>query len=269
MIDYFQIKQKVIKLNAYYVFNQGEYMNNYKFSNNQQLDNDEIIILIDKIKNIVINKSIFELSNFEFGEINKVKEILLEKSEMKNNLNEVDEIIDFEKFAFEENEILNYESIRKNLHNEMQALNFSLKSLSLQKKYMLDNFELTNAIKISDEINEILSKIEKIKNEIMKINSEILENELSFFEEYVQLLNDISENKLILNNKTKLPKNYNERVINYLKINKVVFYIILFKDKVSIDELIEIIANENTFKEFFGDVFETIIYVLRNVGTNI
>jgi hypothetical protein len=187
-MNYLQIKTRIAKLNAYYIKNQGEYMNNYKKVSTNQLEemmniHYDLVVLVDIVKNYCSSRKIFEFSGFDLKEIDSTKNIIeslgdfVEVSSNDEYLDEKDNVLMLHSYVFSDKERHYYNELASKVKKENDAYNFALRSLNLQKKYSLEECDLASVIKIGDEIIRLKKIIADHKNKIVNINNEILQKE--------------------------------------------------------------------------------------------
>lgn len=247
--------------------NQGEYMNNYKILDDENTLN-KIVEKLSKLKELFFGDALFKFSNFELDEIKRVTAIVDKLKSFKDydNKNNNDEII-INKFIFNK---LDYDRFSKCLDNylrDSKSLNFALKSLTLQKKKMLNEFKLPEVVKISENLNETQKKLDVVNDNILNFKKELVNEELIFFEKYIEFLNDISKNTIVKSRKKLIEDKINSNMIDYFKMNKFIYFIKIIKDE-SIDKYIELIKEDKELKAFFGERFSDLINGLMYVGAN-
>ena len=276
-MNYLQVKSRIIKLNAYYAFNKGENMNKYTTASSQ-LEGDksnDIKVFTDSLIKFLKYRDIFQLSSFEMEEMGRVKNIIDKKSAsyLKESdatldiLKLTDNIIDYIVFAFDSDKNNEYDNLRRKIDSYNKMLIFELKSLQLQKEHAMNNFEISRIVKINEKINDVNEKMRKQKEKIDDINSDILEQEISFFNKYLAMLNDIVKGHLKIDAKNKLPKNYEKSVVDYFCACKLLHYIESIGNEISIEDIIAVLYYQEV-KEYLVDVFDYIIRELKNVGAN-
>ena len=275
---YSEIKNKLLKMKYYYVANQGEYMNNYKNTKNINYDevidqNDKLESLALNIKNVFFDQMLFKFTNFEMNEIKRINEII-ETNNIDNFvddnqlLGEKDVIKNILSFAFDQDEIVKFNEYRVQKIKENRALNFAMKSMLVQKKQLIENYNISGVLKLSEKLSEAESKINNQRLEIQQINKDLIAIENSFFERYLDLLNDVSNNVLKSKNTRDILKNYDTKIIFYFKINKFIAHINDIKSEYSINEIINFVKNDSYFRDVFGEYFSYLLDELVYVGTD-
>lgn len=272
---YSEIKNKLIKIKYYYVANQGDYMNIYKNAIYDELidQNQKLDSLTVNIKDIFFDQILFKFTNFEMDEIRRINEII-ENNIIDNFvddnylLGEKDVIKDILTFAFDQEEIAKINEYRMQKSKENRALNFAMKSMLIQKKQLIDNYNISGVLNLNEKLNDIESKINAQRLEIQQINKDLIAIENSFFEKYLDLLTDVSNNVLKSKKTRDILKNYDEKILYYFKINKFVAHINYIKNDYSINEIINFVKNESYFKNVFGEYLSYLLDELAYVGTD-
>ena len=280
-IIYSQIKEKILKLNTFYVINQGDYMNKYKNFEPQNKKFEDFIDLQEKeqaltikLREFFVSDALYKFSNFEIQEISRIKSILnnlVNPSDNTNDsiyLNDLDLIGDFLKFAFDKETFDSYVAKRNAIFQENKKLNFELKALMLQKKKMIDNFDLKSAIKISEKVNDVVCKIKTQRESVGELKSSIKSSEIDFYQNYLDFLNNISKNTII-KSKIENPDVTHKNVLDYFKINKFIFFIQSSIKDVQMEEVIKVLKADKFFESKMGDVLDDLMYGLMYVGTNL
>lgn len=275
-MNYLQIKTRIAKLNAYYIKNQGEYMNNYKKVSTNQLEemmniHYDLVVLVDIVKNYCSSRKIFEFSGFDLKEIDSTKNIIESLGdfvEVSGNeyLDEKDNVLMLHSYVFSDKERHYYNELASKVKKENDAYNFALRSLNLQKKYSLEECDLASVIKIGDEIIRLKKIITDHKNKIVNINNEILQKEKAFFDDYISLLNDIADNKLKFN-KEGLVARFSDNVIAVYKAKKLIEYVKSINKDMSIDDLI-VVFHDQSLQKTLQDMQEKLYLFLDYVGTD-
>jgi len=278
MKSYLVIKDKIKKLNVYYVINQGEYMNNYtndfqsqknKFDRNDSYKNIETL----KFKLKEFCDTIYQFSDFEIEEIKRIQSII--NNRVKHNddsagsiyLDENYILDDCLKYAVDDDFFQKYLHEKEVNYKLNQALNFEIKSLILQKKKAISNYDVANAVKISDKITGVSIKIQEQKNKINDIKNDVLNRETEFYNKYLILLQDISNYISTKKAKKIDPKTYDNNINVYFILQKLLFFIKKNYEK-NIDDVIHVLNSDTNFKGILGEVFDDVLYELTYVGTN-
>lgn len=217
--------------------------------------------------------TIDRFSNFEIDEIKRIQEIL-NQSQIKvvDNHDCKDQcvnenIIDFLRYAFDDDTYFEYLQLKEDVYKINQSLNFELKSLIIQKKKAIENYDVARAIKIGDKIINVSLKIKKQRDKISDINNEINSTEKKFYNDYLSLLNDISS-QVGTKKLTKIDFNkYDKNVYRYFLIQKLIFYIVTNELK-NLDAVVYVLKTDNSLKNLLKDVVDDVLQELIYVGTN-
>lgn len=278
MIRFLEIRNNIVKLNACYILNQGESMNNYKFTEGREINELNIDKKVEKfifnLKNYLNN--LYKVSTFEMEEKDRINKKIQNKFESINvgdnnsiYLNENNSVHIDEYEIFENDQLKKFTTIKNQCDIENKELNFALRSLLMQKKYYLENFDLSKAVKIGDKVTTITNKIINQKEKIRNINEEILEIENDFFNKYLSFIVALENSAIVIDKKLNYPKDFPKGVVDYYRINKILYFLESYLKEINVEEIIKILNTDLLFKNSIGDVFESIIIKLRNVGTDI
>ena len=265
IIKFSELKQRMIKSKFYYVINQGEYMNKYTDIKKQESieSQDEKQSLITRVIEYCLSKEFFRFTNFEIEEIEKVAKVI-------DSFDEGDpELQDILGFVFEDDEYSLIKSKIDVYDKELSALNFSLKSLNLQRKELLSNFDLSKVVKLGDKIFNINEKIHNIEEDKLKVDKYVLDCYSDFYNKYLDLLKYISEN-ISANIKNKIDdKKFGKKILDFYKFNKFFYFINSVVKDIDIQMLILNLTHNKEFAKFFGDKVDLVKNKLAYVGTDI
>lgn len=278
MKSYLEIRNKITKLNAYYVINQGEYMNNYKnelhsqgveYITNEKFQNVESLVFMIKRFFDTIN----EFSNFEIEELKRIQEIKNFPKSVEEDiqdymyLSDKDNIVDFLKYAFDRDTYSQYLQLKADNYKINHSLNFELKSLIIQKKNAIENYDVAKAIKIGDKITQVSLRIKNQKDKIAEINNQIKMVENDFYNKYLTLLNDVSDHVGTKKSSIIDSNKYEEKVYRYFVIQKLIFNFTK-NEYNNLQDIVYVLKTDSSLKKLLEDVIDDLLLELSYVGTN-
>jgi hypothetical protein len=123
-------------------------------------------------------------------------------------------------------------------------------------------------LKLNEKMNDVESKINDQRLEIQQINKDLIAIENSFFEKYLELLNDVSNSVLKTKNIRDIEKKYDKKIIAYFKLNKFIDYIDRIKNDYSINDIMKFVENDSYFLDMFGEYLSDLLNRLAYVGTD-
>lgn len=97
--------------------------------------------------------------------------------------------------AFNDSELEAYNTLDKELSNNINAINFELNALVSNKEDALNNFDIEYASKLNEKINETTERLRKAQEEVIKYNNEIAEKEAEYSNKISKLEAELSESK--------------------------------------------------------------------------
>jgi len=251
--------RRLIAIKAFRNLKEGKIMNNYKINNevseklmssfdiaNQE---EEIIRFNNKLQALIKKLHLGDLYNgSNLISVYDGKNIII------NNLD-----------AFDNEQIDYYSELDRDLTHLLEAVQFELNSLNMQKQSALDSFNIAQAVKLNDKINALKEKQASNHLKITKYNKEIADIEQEFVESYEKMLSKTK--KIDVDRLKELEKIYGVGVVKFYKKNQ------LFK---GIDEMLSVfdqdtktkILENNQFKSILGDLNDEFIEGQKNVGAN-
>lgn len=121
--------------------------------------------------------------------------------------------------AFSKDELDTISRIEKDYADNLNAINFELNALGLQREQAIKDFDVAYAVKLNDKINSLANEYQKKEQEIIKYNNEIAEKEKEYQDSYNKLVADIKEKNIDSATKqSELVSKYGTKAIsNYTK----------------------------------------------------
>ena len=121
--------------------------------------------------------------------------------------------------AFSKDELDTISRIEKDYADNLNAINFELNALGLQREQAIKDFDVAYAVKLNDKINSLANEYQKKEQEIIKYNNEIAEKEKEYQDSYNKLVADIKEKNIDSATKqSELVSKYGSKAIsNYTK----------------------------------------------------
>jgi len=162
--------------------------------------------------------------------------------------------------AFDKDELNAYMTIDKELTDNLNALDFELNTLNLQKEQALSNFDIAYAVKLTDKINKINEDLLEEQNKVLKYNNEIAEKELKYKAQYDELISDIKNENIDKDAKmVDMIAKYGKQVVDTYKQNKIFKVLDDYFAGMSNMEITEAIFTNEKLKSVLGDDLQVVL----------
>lgn len=184
---------------------------------------DKVRKFLTDIKNIFMSDSAFLASEFEDYALSTTT-----KSEENITDKNIEELI-INKYIFDIDETNHYKNIIENNKKEILYKNFLIKYLDNKLELAKSNLNLSEVIKLSNEINNAKKSISEIEKAEDLFKNEIKVKEQNFNDGYKSLVNKIKNGDKINNLKSE----FTDNIINYFRHKKANFLLNFHKEKYS------------------------------------
>lgn len=162
--------------------------------------------------------------------------------------------------AFDKEELGVYQSLDKELQENIGALDFELNSLNIQKEQALENFDIAYAVKLSDKITKLNEELLEEQNKVLKYNNEIAEKEKKYLDDYNKLVSDIQNKNVDKDVKIMdLISKYGKKALDTYKKNKLYEVMDNYFAQVGASEVVEFINNNPELQQALGDDLQDIL----------
>ena len=162
--------------------------------------------------------------------------------------------------AFDKDELNTYIALDKELSDNINALDFELNTLTMQKDRAIADFDVAYAVKLSDKINKLNEELIKEQNEVLKYNNEIVDKEKKYLDNYNELVSDIQNKNLDKNvDVFELVSKYGKQAVENYKKNMLYEALDNFFAGVDKDEVFAIISENENIKEVLGDNLKEVL----------
>lgn len=261
------ITKKIINIKYKNIYNDGGFMNNYKFKeqiNNKSKDVEKSFDFDEKKNNF--NEVMDNIIKFGFiGVSNDIQNISLEENVMVELDREISNYFTYPNI-FSKDEIREVEINLIKYFNTIDSIQFELKLLEVRKNNALRDFDISSAVNINDYIFNANEKLTKTINDIKIIAKNINEKEHQFVLDYNQFLLDIKEGKIEEDDFKILHTIYSKVVIDEYKINLIIYLLNKYFIDIYSEEVIGFVNNNVKLKEFLKDLFPEFLNRINYVG---
>ena len=239
-------------------------MNNYKindditekvaFSYDEAVKSEDVITVINRIRNLMTRMG------FSSDVVNNLNNSFASKVSFNGK-----NIVVNNPDAFCNEEIDEFHLLDNKISGEIDAIQFEINSLVMQKQSALDNFNIAQAVKINDKINSLKIKLANKQSEISKYNNDISKIEQDFASSYEKMKEMIEGG----HNKDfhDVEKEFGKELVDKYKVN--LFYVELEKILQNLDkDSIKNLLDNDKFKSILGSYYQDVLKRFENVGAD-
>ncbi len=161
--------------------------------------------------------------------------------------------------AFSKEQIEDYKQLDLELGNQINSINFQLNALNAQKQNALNNFDISYAVKLQEQISKLNEDLQNKEQEVQKYNNDIMLKEAEFNKSLAEAKQKASENQQDYDlDIAELYGKYGSGIINKVKQEQLIATAKQFLNSLPKAEQAELLG-DSTFIEKLGDVYDKLL----------
>lgn len=161
---------------------------------------------------------------------------------------------------FDNSMLAEFATIEKDYTNTVSKLNNQKSQLEVQRQNALDGFDIAYAVKLSEKIADINSKLEEKQNEVLEYNNKIEQLEKEYLQQQEKITADINE--AIRDDNAKLIEYYTENgqaYVDKLKQEEKYSLALDYLNTLSKQDAINTLTNNAKFQENFPTYYTKLL----------